>query len=119
MDEKLNRDDLAVMIRARQVAKKIGLAPDADIKTICEHAGISRKTGYQWTQKFFECSDIDERQSTLELEQLKTENETLKKQLDDVRFENEGRKTAWEIHNVDELLAGKKNTTSKRKRKKR
>jgi hypothetical protein len=31
-----------------------------------------------------------------------------KKLFDDVRFENEGRKLAWKIHKVDELLAEKK-----------
>jgi hypothetical protein len=36
-----------------------------------------------------------------------------------VDFENEGRKIAWEIHEVDALLAAKKNTIAKPKKKKR
>ena len=118
MDEKLSRDDLAVMIRARQLSKKIGLAPDANIKTICEHAGISRKTGYQWAEKFCGCTAGNESQLAREFEQLKAEHEGLKKDLNEVRIENEGHKIAWEIHEVNELLAEKKSITTKRKRKK-
>jgi len=117
MEDKLTREEVAVLIRSRQISREIGLTPDANIKKICEHAGISRKTGYQWTEKFSGCSD-GERQLSLELEQLKSEHEKLEKEFDGVRFENEGRKLAWEIHNVDEYIAGKKNTTLSRKRKK-
>jgi len=42
----------------------------------------------------------------------------LKKRFGDLQFENEGRKLAWEIHQVDELLT-KKNTTDPGKKKKR
>lgn len=117
MDDKLTRNDLAMMIRARQVLKQTGLAPDADIKTICEYAEISRKTGYQWANNF--CDSGDKELLEGELEKLKAENERLKKELDDVRFENEGRKLAWEIHEVDEFLAQKKKRSKRRKRKKR
>jgi transposase len=119
MDDKLSREEVAVLIRSRQIAKKIGLGPEADVKTICEQAGISRKTGYQWTEKFSGCSSSNEDQLERRLKQLEAEHEALKQELDDVRFENEGRKLAWEIHKVDELLAAKKNTTISRKRKKR
>jgi transposase len=119
MDEELTREEVAVLIRSRQIAKKIGLKPEADIKTICEQAGISRKTGYQWTEKYSGSSNSDEEQLERHLNQLKAEHEALKKELDDVRFENEGRKLAWEIHKVDEFLAAKKNTTISQKRKKR
>jgi hypothetical protein len=36
-----------------------------------------------------------------------------------VSFENEGRKLAWEIHEIDKLLAEKKSTTNIAKKKKR
>jgi hypothetical protein len=36
-----------------------------------------------------------------------------------VSFENEGRKLAWEIHEIDKLLAEKKSTMNKTKKKKR
>jgi hypothetical protein len=36
-----------------------------------------------------------------------------------VRFENEGRKIAWEIHEIDKLLTEKKSTMNRVKNKKR
>jgi hypothetical protein len=54
-----------------------------------------------------------------QLERLKAEHEDLKKRFDDVRFENEGRKIAWEIHEIDKLLAEKKSTMNRGKNKKR
>ena len=116
MDE-LSREDVAMMIITRQISKKIGLPPDADIKTICERANISRKTGYQWADKFRN-SDAKDQQLEVELGQLKTDKEKLEKELADVHFENEGRKLAWDIHNVDKLLSGKKNSILNRKNKK-
>ncbi len=116
MDE-FDREDVAMMIIARQIARKSGLSADADIKTICEHAGVSRKTGYQWADKFRD-SDKKEQQMELELAKVKAEKEKLEKELNDLRFENEGRKLAWEIHDVDELLK-KKNNIASRKSKKR
>ena len=117
MDDQLNREELAVLIRGRQISRLIGLAPDADIKTICEHAGISRKTGYQWVGQYG--SGGKEQQLEDEIAQLKADNEKLIKELDEVRFENEGRKLAWEIHNADELLKEKKSNTIRSKSKKR
>ncbi len=38
MEDKLTREEVAVLIRSRQISREIGLAPDADIKKICEHA---------------------------------------------------------------------------------
>jgi hypothetical protein len=42
--------------------------------------------------------------------------EKLKKDYDDVCWENQGRKIAWEIHEVDALLAEKKSITAKSKK---
>jgi len=50
---------------------------------------------------------------------LREEHEKLKQLFDDVRFENEGRKLAWKIHKVDELLAEKKSSAKSRKKRKR
>jgi transposase len=119
MDDKLTREEVAALIRSRQILREVGLKADADIKTICEQAGISRKTGYQWAEKYSGSSSSNEHQLGQRLKQLEAEHEALKKELADVRFENEGRKLAWEIHKVDELLAAKKNTTISRRRKKR
>jgi hypothetical protein len=54
-----------------------------------------------------------------QLKQLNAEHENLKKRFDDVRFENEGRKIAWKIHEIDKLLAEKKSTMNGVKNKKR
>jgi hypothetical protein len=90
MSQKLSPEQVAVVIKAKKILKAQGLSPDTDVKTICQAAGISR-----------------------------AEHEDLKKRFDDVRFENEGRKIAWEIHEVDKLLAEKKSTMNRVKSKKR
>ncbi len=119
MSQKLTPDEVAAVIRARKILKERGLEKDVDIKTVCEKAGISRKTGYQRANKLMESSDSEEQTLRRELEQLRAEHEDLKTRFDDVSFENEGRKIAWEIHGIDKMLAEKKSTTAKKKRKKR
>ncbi len=120
MDNKqLTADEVAALIRSRQLLKQTGLPLDADIKTICQHAGISRKTGYQWIKKVPNAPGAQETQLRYEIDQLKAEHEDLKKRFDDVCFENKGRKLAWEIHDVDKMLAKKKSTMGKSKKKKR
>lgn len=107
--DKLSREDVAVLIRARQLSRQAGINPDADIKAICEEAGISRKTGYQWADKLGDGFSGDrERELLTDLNRMKIEKERLEKELGDARFEIEGRKLAWEIHRVDELLEEKK-----------
>ena len=118
MGEQLTQEEVALLIRARQLLREKGLNKDADIKSICEAAGVSRKTGYQWASGI-KCSDNEEAVLREELTRLKAEHEDLKKRYDRAMWENEGHKLAWEIHGVDELLAAKKNTTNKGKKKKR
>ena len=117
MAEKLSQEEAALLIRARQLLREKGLSKDADIKSICEAAGVSRKTGYQWASNN-KCSDNEDAVLREELTRLKAEHEDLKKRYDRAMWENEGHKLAWEIHGVDELLAAKKNTTNKGKKKK-
>lgn len=118
--EKLSREDVAVLIRARQLSKQAGINPDANIKAICEEAGISRKTGYQWADKLGDGFSGDREQELLtDLDRMKIEKERLEKELADAQFEIEGRKLAWEIHRVDELLEKKKGLTTNRKKKRR
>ena len=109
--------EVALLIKARQVLKAKGLSKDADIKRICESAGVSRKTGYQWA-KDLQINGGDPPGPEEELARLKAEHEELKKRFAQVDFENEGRKLAWEIHEVDNLLAAKKNTIQNPKKKK-
>ena len=119
MSQKLSPEEAAVVIKAKKILKARGFSPDTDVKTICQAAGISRKTGYQRANKQIPACDSKEQALRGQLEQLKAEHEDLKKRFDDVRFENEGRKIAWEIHEVDKMLAEKKSTTAKTKSKKR
>ena len=119
MSQKLSPEEVAVVIKAKKILKARGLSPDTDVKTICQAAGISRKTGYQWANKPMPASDCRQQALQEQLERLKAAHEDLKKRFDDVRFENEGRKIAWEIHEVDKMLAEKKSTIKKAKRKKR
>jgi transposase len=118
MSSKLSPEEVAVMIRARQISKDKGLDPNSDVKTICQKAGISRKTGYQWAKKYSSPQEAKKAELGEELNQLKVRHEALIKSYDDLRFENEGRKLAWEIHGVDEFLASKKNIMPSKKSKK-
>ena len=119
MSQKLTPDEVAAVIKAKKILKAHGLCLDTDVKTICQAAGISRKTGYQRANKLMQVSDSQQQALREDLQRLKAEHEDLKKRFDDVRFENEGRKIAWEIHEVDKLLAEKKSTMTKTKNKKR
>lgn len=121
MDKDLSQEEVGVLIRGKKILRAKGLPMDADVKSICEVAGVSRKTGYQWAGKLEITSKQHEVEHGLrqEIERLKAEHKELENRYDDVRFENEGRKIAWRIHGVDEFIAGKKNTTSSCKKRKR
>jgi transposase-like protein len=116
MSALLTPEEVAIIIRARRLLKEKGLSPDTDVKTLCSEAGISRKTGYQWEKRLDQTSGGDPLRE--ELARLKAEHEQLKKAYDDVSWENEGRKVAWEIHEVDAMIAEKKSTMARRKKKK-
>ena len=118
MTEPFSPREVALLIRARQILKAKGLSKDADVKSICEAGGVSRKTGYQWA-KSLEVSGGQDTALVEEMSRLKAEHEELKKRYEHLHWENEGRKLAWEIHGVEELLAAKKNTTGKGKKKRR
>ncbi len=119
MTGNLTAEEVAIMIRARQLLKKSGLGQGADVKTICEYAGVSRKTGYQWANKKLGGPGEKENELRLDYDQLKAAHEKLTRDFEQVRFENEGRKIAWEIHRVDELLKKKPPTTGKKRKKRR
>jgi len=118
-NEQLSPEEVAILIRSRKILKSKGFPRDADVKTICEVVGISRKTGYQWANKLDQKreDEVDDLQG--QLDRIKTEHDELKRCYEDVHFENEGRKLAWKIHGVDELLANKKNTTKSGRKRKR
>ena len=118
MSDRLSAEEAAILIKARQIQKAKGIEKDADIKSICKVAGVSRKTGYQWAKGL----GLTERQDNTLREgatRLKRDYEDLKKRYIRLEAINEGHRLAWEIHGVDELLAAKKNTMNKPKKKKR
>ena len=120
LQDKLSPEELAILIRARHLQKKAGIDPEADIATLCDHAGVSRKTGYEWENQYF---DPEKKKAEEDLRKeygaLKAAHAKLEKDFDDVRYENEGRKVAWQIHHVDEYLASKKNNTNSPTKKQR
>jgi len=121
MNKNLSQEEVGILIRGKKILRAKGLPIEVDVKSICEAAGISRKTGYQWAGKLEAADRQNEVEHTLrqEIERLKAEHAELEKRYDDLRFENEGRKIAWRIHGVDEFITGKKNTISSRKKQKR
>lgn len=118
MSKELTPDEVAILIRARKIINAKGLPRDIDVTGICAEAGISRKTGYQWAEKL-DPADEEAVRMKQELACLKEEHEKLERFCDDVRFENEGRKLAWEIHGVDKLLAQKKGAMNSPKKRRR
>ena len=114
MNENLSQEEVGILIHGKKILRAKGLPMDADVKAICEVAGISRKTGYQWADKLESAAKQNEMEHTLrqEIDRFKAEHAELEKRYDDLRFENEGRKIAWRIHGVDEFIAGKKNTSN-------
>jgi len=117
MPEKLTPEEVATLIRSRQILKDKGLPRDADVTTVCREAAISRKTGYQWANKFGDPSSVQDDALRQEFDHLKAEHAKLKNDYEDLCIENEGRKLAWEIHRVDDWLS-KKNTMASRKKRK-
>lgn len=118
MADELTPEEVAILIQARKICNAKGLPQDIDVTTICGQAGISRKTGYQWAGKTPPATEETD-ELRRELRQLQEEHDKVKQLLDDVQFENEGRKLAWKIHHVDELLAEKKSATKSKKKRKR
>ncbi len=119
MPKELTPEEVALLIQAKKLLNKKGLPRNIDVSGICEHAGISRKTGYQWVDKL-EQQEKQREQMQEDLAKLQTAHEQLKRDFEDVSFENRGRKLAWEIHRVDEFIEKKGAVTTKpRKRKRR
>ncbi len=112
MPEELTPEEVALLIQARKILNQKRLPRNIDVSGICEHAGISRKTGYQWAEKL-EQNEKQTDQLQEKLTRLQTDHAKLKDDFDDVSFENRGRKLAWEIHSVDELLEKKGVVTTK------
>ncbi|HMB32199.1 MAG TPA: hypothetical protein VKN82_10270, partial [Desulfohalobiaceae bacterium] len=77
MSKELTPEEVAIMIRARKIQREKGLDKDADISNICESAGVSRKTGYQWAEKHAGKSADREKELEEQLAKLRAEHEKL------------------------------------------
>jgi len=51
MSAKLNPEQVATVIKAGKILNAQCLAPNMNVKNICQAAGIFRKAGYQWANK--------------------------------------------------------------------
>ena len=105
--EKLTPEEVKALIKASRIARGKGIKQGANVKEICEKAGISRKTGYQWLKEE-EASKKKKEDELQKLVHLKVEHQKLLKKNARLCFENEGMRLAMEIHGVDEAI--KKNS---------
>ncbi|MFH0996186.1 MAG: transposase [Pseudomonadota bacterium] len=80
MSVEMTAEEVAIMIRARQIFREKGLAPNTDISEICQAAGISRESVYQWAEKHAENVSKQNKAIEDELTQLKAEHARLKKE---------------------------------------
>jgi transposase len=80
MSVEMTAEEVAIMIRARQIFRERGLAPNAGISEICQVAGISRESVYQLAETHAE--NVSEQKKAIEdeLTQLKAEHTRLKKE---------------------------------------
>jgi len=80
-----------------------------------QYCRIARKTGYKWDEDLQrKLSDASTVPAGIE-----TEYEKLKKEFQQLKSENEGLYLAWEIHDVEKILAEKKDITNGNRRKRR
>lgn len=118
MTTTLSKEETAILIRARRIQKEKNVPKNASVSSICDIAGVARKTGYKWDddlqQKLSGVASTKNEQSGLE-----TEYEKLKKEMELLKFKHEGLNLAWEIHDVEKILAEKKDTTKRQSRKRR
>ena len=116
MTTTLSKEETAILIRARRIQKEKNVPKDASVSGICDIVGVARKTGYKWDDDLQQ--KLSSTSSNEESSGLATEHEKLKKEMELLKFKYEGLKLAWEIHDVEKILAEKKDIT-KRKNKKR
>ena len=87
--EKLTPEEVKVLIKASQIAKEKGITKGASVKEICECAGISRKTGYQWVGEA-DKSVKDNEDAIRKLSDLEVEQQKISKKYADLSVENKG-----------------------------
>jgi len=112
----LTPEEVKILIRASKIAKEKGIKKRASVKEICDKAGISRKTGYQWVNEA-DASKKANDAAIEELDLLKGEHEKLLKENKDLKIYNEGLHVRMEIHGFNDLLKKKGILVKDKKRK--
>lgn len=105
--EKLTPEEVKALIKASRIAREKGVKPGANVTEICEKAGISRKTGYQWFKEE-NAAKMKKEEELQKLVHLKVDHQKLLKENARLRFENEGMHVAMEIHGMKDAV--KKNS---------
>jgi transposase len=118
LKEKLTHDEVATLIKASQLAREKDIKLGVSVKEICQQAGISRKTGYQWLKKEQEFNKKKD-QEFQKLVHMKVEHQKNLQEKARLKFEIEGLRLAMEIHGMDNLnvTCKKKDIPQKRKKK--
>jgi len=101
--EKLTPEEVKALIKASRIAREKGLKPGVNVKDICEKAGISRKTGYQWLKEDATAKKRKD-EDLQKLVHLKVDHQKLLAENARLRFENEGIHLAMEIHGVKDVI---------------
>ena len=115
MTTTLSKEETAILIRARRIQKEKNVPKDASVSGICDIAGVARKTGYKWDDDLQQ--KLSDASSNENPPDLTSEHDKLKKEMELLKFKYEGLKLAWEIHDVEKILAEKKDTTKRKNRK--
>ena len=50
MTTSLSKEETAILIQAKRIQKDKNVPNNASVSSICEIAGIARKTGYKWDE---------------------------------------------------------------------
>jgi transposase len=99
----LTPEEVKILIKASQITREKGITRGASVKEICDKAGISRKTGYQWVKE----PNAPDNKDAQKLELIKKEHEKLQRQFKEALIKIEGLHLAMEIHGFDEVLKKK------------
>ncbi len=91
----LDKSEIAIVVRSKKLLCRLGLGRDLNIRKICEKLGISRKTAYDYYNKFGEKEVVGESVSLSR--ELQEEVKVLKARLNEVELENKGLRIAKQI----------------------
>jgi len=114
--EDLTPEEVKLLIKASKIAKAKGITRGASVKEICDKAGISRKTGYQWVNE--EDISVTKNEDAIEkLSHLRIEQQKILNKYKESLIENEGLHLAIEIHGLEDVLKKKGISIKNKKRK--